>query len=64
LKTKQKHNDFNPSVKNNGNHEAEIRQRIVEATSELNKYYVTMMTDDERMSVNNAEILAKFNYPS
>ncbi|MGC2309157.1 MAG: hypothetical protein WA461_12205 [Nitrososphaeraceae archaeon] len=46
MKTKQKHNDFNPSVKNNGNHEAEIRQRIAEATSELNKYYVAMMTDD------------------
>gem|GEM_PF-2017473 len=46
MHTKQKHTDFNPSVKNNSNHEAEIRQRIAETTSEVNKYYVTMMTDD------------------
>ncbi len=36
----------------------EIRQRIMEATLGLNKGYYVLMT--ERMSVNNADILAKF----
>jgi hypothetical protein len=36
----------------------EIKQRILEATSELtNRYYILMA---ERMSVHNADILAKF----
>jgi hypothetical protein len=49
---------LNSSVINNSYHETEIRQRIVEATSELNKHHVTMMT--ERMSLNNADILSRF----
>ena len=45
-------------MKNNGYQEAEIRQRIAEATSELNKHYAAMVA--ERMSLNNANILSKF----
>ena len=49
---------MNSSVINNGYHEAEIRQRIEEATSELNKHYVAMVA--ERMSPINADILSRF----
>jgi hypothetical protein len=45
-------------VTDDGSHKAEIRQKIMEATSGLNDYYFTLMT--ERMSVNNAGILAQF----
>jgi integrase len=45
-------------VKNNGYQEAEIRQRIAEATSELNKHYIAMVA--ERMSLKNADILSRF----
>ena len=58
MKTRQDHNHLNSSVINNGYHEAEIRQRIEEATSELNKHYVAMVA--ERMSPINADILSRF----
>ncbi len=45
-------------VKNNGYHKTEIRQRIMEATLGLNDHYFTMMA--EKMSVNNADVLAQF----
>jgi integrase/recombinase XerD len=59
LKTRQnRHNHLNSYVINNGYHEAEIRLRIAEATSELNKHYVVMVA--ERMSLKNADILSRF----
>ena len=45
-------------ISDNDYSKIEIRQRIMEATLDLNKGYYTLMT--ERMSVNNADILAKF----
>ena len=59
LKTRQNHhNHLNSYVINNGYQEAEIRQQIAEATSELNKHYVAMVA--ERMSLKNADILSRF----
>jgi hypothetical protein len=49
---------LNSSVIDNDYHETEIKQRIVEATSELNKHYVAMVA--ERMSLKNADILSRF----
>ena len=45
-------------VTDDGSHKAEIRQKIMEATSGLNNRYFIVMA--ERMSVNNAGILAQF----
>lgn len=59
MKTRQNyHNYLNSSVIDNGCHETEIKQRIVEATSELNKHYVAMVA--ERTSLKNADILSRF----
>jgi hypothetical protein len=58
LTTNQNLNHLGLVVVNSGSHEAEIRQRIIEATSGLNNHYFTMMA--ERMSVNNADVLAQF----
>ena len=59
MKTRQNHHNYlNSSVINNGYHEIEIRQRIEQATSELNKHYVAMVA--ERMSFKNADILSRF----
>jgi integrase/recombinase XerD len=45
-------------VKNNGFNKVKIKQQIIEATSGLNNHYVSMMV--ERMSVINADLLARF----
>jgi hypothetical protein len=45
-------------LENSGSINKEIRQQIIEATVDLNKRYYTLMA--ERMSVNNADILAEF----
>ena len=45
-------------IKGNGYPKVQIKERIAKATSELNKHYFIMMT--ERISPNNAEILARF----
>ena len=44
-------------IENNGSY-TEIRQRIIEATLDLNKRYYTLMA--ERMSFKNADILSRF----
>jgi hypothetical protein len=54
----QERNHLSLVVTNNACHNIEIRQRIKEATLGLNNHYLTLMAD--RMSVNNADILAKF----
>jgi site-specific recombinase XerD len=58
LTINQNHNHLSLIVKNNACHNKEIRQRVMEATSGLNNRYFVVMA--ERMSVNNADILAKF----
>jgi integrase/recombinase XerD len=58
LATNQNKKDLNSVLKNNGSNSIEIRQRILEATSDLTNRYYILMT--ERMSVHNADILAKF----
>lgn len=45
-------------VENNEFSNLEIRQRIMEATFDLTKRYYTLMA--EKMSINNADILARF----
>lgn len=40
------------------NSHKEIKQRIIEATLDLNKRYYNLMA--EKMSINNADILARF----
>jgi site-specific recombinase XerD len=58
LRINQNHKNLELSVKSNG-FETEIRQqRITEATLDLNKRYYALMT--EKMSVYNADILARF----
>ena len=45
-------------VENNEFNNLEIRQRIMEATFDLTKRYYVLMV--EKMSINNADILARF----
>jgi hypothetical protein len=58
LITNQNQKHLGLVVENNGSSNLETRQRIMEATLDLNKRYYTLMA--ERMSVNNADILARF----
>jgi hypothetical protein len=58
LTTDPNHNRLSQVIKGNGYPKLQIKERIAEATSELNKHYFIMMT--ERISSNNAEILARF----
>lgn len=58
MTTGPNHNRLSRVIKGNGYSKVQIKERIAEATSELNKHYFIMMT--ERISPNNAEILARF----
>jgi hypothetical protein len=58
LTTNQNQKHLSLAVKNNESNNIEIRQRIMEATSGLNKHYFTMM--DKRMSASNSDLLARF----
>lgn len=57
MRINQNQRNLELSVKNN-EFETEVRQRISEATLDLNKRYYTLMA--ENMSVDNADILAQF----
>ena len=57
LRINQNQKDLGLHMKNNGSN-TELRQRITEATLDLNKRYYTLMA--ERMSIHNADILANF----
>jgi hypothetical protein len=57
LTTNQKHKHLGLVVENIGSNK-EIKQRIMEATLDLNKHCYTLMA--EKMSIKNADLLAEF----
>jgi hypothetical protein len=57
LTTNQKHKHLGLVVENIGSNK-EIKQRIMEATLDLNKRCYTLMA--EKMSIKNADLLAEF----
>lgn len=57
MTTNQKHKHLGLVVENIGSNK-EIKQRIMEATLDLNKHCYTLMA--EKMSIKNADLLAEF----
>jgi hypothetical protein len=58
LTTNQNQKHLGLVVENNASSNLEIRQLIMEATLDLTKRYYTLMA--EKMSVSNADMLARF----